>query len=275
MRPRHPAQARSIESERVRDSSPDLLDVPAAVVCAACGDPACLGCSTDEATYPSGIVAIVPWERSGTPVLARMWHTAKLATTQSSSFFGALPDGDLASALVFALLAETLAVSGLLVCLAGTALLVLPELLHVLRGDPRLLTSIVRGAFGCLFGLVVMMVGIHSAHGFALDFVANRRTVRKRARGLRFGLYACGWDLVTLPAGLLALALLDGPRAARRAFPLGLTAPMQAAEAYLVGVRGIALEQARVVARRATMFTGLAVTGFLITLAGCAFLITR
>jgi hypothetical protein len=252
-----------------------LLDVPAAVVCAACGDPACPGCAIDEPTHPSGIVAIIPWERPGLPLMPRMWQTSKLATTQASSFFGALPDGDISTALAFALVTETFAVAGLLLCFGALALVALPELLGLLRNDPSLLRAILRGGFGCLLGLVLTMVCIHAGHGIALDLAADRHAPRRRSRGVRFGLYACGWDLITLPAGLLALALFDGRRAARRAFPLGMTAPMQAAEAYLVGIRGIAPDNARRVARRATAITGLSVCAVLTLGAALAYLFAR
>jgi hypothetical protein len=269
------AHARPPDSSRLRDSSPDLLDVPAAVVCAACGDPMCAGCGFDEPTHPSGIVAIIPWERPGLAVLPRMWHTSKLATTQAASFFGALPDGEIAPALAFALVTETFAVGGLLLCVGAGALLALPELLGLLRADPALLATILRGGCACLVGLVLLMVGIHAGHGVALDLAADPKAARKRSRGVRFGLYACGWDLITLPPGLLTVALLDGRKAAARAFPLGLTAPMHAAEGYLVGVRGVPVEQARKVARRATALTGLAATLLLSVLTLLAFLLKR
>ncbi len=72
---------------------------------------------------------------------------------------------------------------------------------------------------------------------------------------MRFGLYACGWDLITLPFGLLATALISGLGAARTAAPLGLTAPLQAAEAYLIGHHGLSADSARRAARRAAYFT--------------------
>ena len=237
------------------DSAFDLVDVPAAVVCAACGNPDCSGCGVEEPTNASGVVAIIPWERPGVGLVRRLWQTSYLATTHARAFFGSLPDGDVSSALAFALVCETVAIGGLGIAASGLALAFVPELPSLLLDDHALCLSVMRGiCFGGLL-LVVAMVSVHVAHGLALDYTARRFGARKRGRGLRFGLYACGWDLITLPFGLIALALVEGLPAARRAVPLGLTAPLQSAEAYLVGVHGLGPDAARAGARRAARFT--------------------
>jgi len=49
---------------RLESGDPDAFDVPAAVLCAVCGQADCSGCSpADE--QASGVMAIVPWERPG------------------------------------------------------------------------------------------------------------------------------------------------------------------------------------------------------------------
>jgi hypothetical protein len=247
-------EARDLDRAK-RDSAFDLIEVPAAVVCAACGNPDCSGCGVEEPTNASGVVAIIPWERPGVALLRRLWQTSYLATTHARTFFGSLPDGDMSAALAFALVCETVAVSGLGLCAFGLALAFLPDLPSLLLGDHALRMAVIRGvSFGGLL-LVAAMVSVHAVHGLALDFAARRNGGRKRGRGLRFGLYACGWDLITLPLGLLTLALLEGISSAKRAVPLGLTAPLKSAEAYLTGVHGLAPETARAVARRAARFT--------------------
>ncbi|HTA92562.1 MAG TPA: hypothetical protein VK745_23450 [Polyangiaceae bacterium] len=249
------APARPDELASRDDSAFDLIEVPAAVVCAACGNPDCSGCGLEEQTNASGVVAIIPWERPGVGVFRRLWQTSFLATTHARTFFGALPEGDVSSALAFALICETVAVAGLGIGASVLALAFLPELPRLLLDDRALLKTVMRGfAFGGLL-LVLAMVSVHAAHGLSLDFAARRHGTRKRGRGLRFGLYACGWDLITLPFGLLTLALVEGIATARRAVPLGLTAPLQSAEAYLVGVHGLAPETARAAARRAARLT--------------------
>ena len=248
------ADARSSDPE-LRDSASDWVDVPAAVVCAVCGDPDCAGCALDELTNRSGVVAIIPWERPGLGFWRRLWQTSTLATIHSRTFFGALPDGDVSNALAFALLCETFAVSGLALGIGLSLLLFLPSLATLLASDATLRGSVVRGTVAGIFMLMLAMVSLHAVHGLALDLAARRYGSRRAGRGLRFGLYACGWDLITLPLGLLATAIFSGLSAARRAAPLGLTAPAHAAEAYLMGLHGLSGEQARFAARRAAYVT--------------------
>ncbi len=260
MAKRESADVRLPDASRARlDSAFDLVEVPATVVCAVCGTPDCLGCAVDEPTNASGVVAIIPWERPGVGFFRRLWQTSTLATVHARTFFSALPDGDASPALAFALVCETFAVAGL--CLAGglLALAFLPELPRLMIDDPALRRAVVRGTLSGVFMLMFAMVTVHAAHGIALDLAARRFGGRSKGRGLRFGLYACGWDLITLPFGLLTTALVDGMSAARRAAPLGLTAPRHATEAYLTGLHGLSPETARLAARRAAYFTAVPV----------------
>lgn len=266
------ADARARNRAPRDDSAFDLIDVPAAVVCAACGDPDCPGCAIDEKTHQSGVVAIIPWERPGVGFWRRLWQTATLATVHARTFFGAIPDGDVSTALSFALLSETFAVGGLAIGVSLVSLLCLPTLPTLLLEDPSLRSTVLRGAGFGAFMLVLAMVGLHALHGAALDIAARRFGGRSSGRGLRFGLYACGWDLITLPFGLLITALISGFGAARAAAPLGLTAPLQAAEAYLIGQHGLSAELARRAARRAAYFTAVPFVG-LIALAALAVLV--
>ncbi|MEP7049418.1 MAG: hypothetical protein ABJB12_03655 [Pseudomonadota bacterium] len=253
---RESAEVRAPDSGRAPlDSALDLVEVPATVVCAVCGTPDCLGCAAFEHTNASGVVAIIPWERPGMGFFRRLWQTSTLATVHSRTFFASLPDGDISPALTYALVCETFAVSGLGIIGALLALAFLPELPHLMVDDPLLRRAVVRGALSGIVMLMFAMVSVHAAHGVALDLAARRLGGRSKGRGLRFGLYACGWDLITLPFGLLTTALVEGPKAARRAAPLGLTAPLQAAEAYLTGLHGLNPETARLAARRAAYFT--------------------
>ncbi|HEX6275633.1 MAG TPA: hypothetical protein VFZ53_21475 [Polyangiaceae bacterium] len=233
----------------------ELSDVPAAVVCAACGQPDCPGClALDEPTHASGVVAIVPWERPGLSVLSRLWSTARLATLSPREFFSGLPDGDLRAPLTFGILAEALAVAGLAPLFVGFGLLA-PDMVKVALRDPAVQGFLVRAATLAGPSLVVLMVVLHVLHGAAIDRAARRAGSKKRGRGVRFGLYACGWDLVTLPLGLLLVALGDGPTAAARAFGAALTTPALATRAYLGGFHGLDPVRARAASRHAARLT--------------------
>src|SRR6187431_1237449 len=139
------ADARSSDGRARDDSAFDLIDVPATVVCAACGDPACGGCVFEEKTNQSGVVAIIPWERPGVGFWRRLWQTSTLATLHARTFFGALPDGEVSTALAFALVCETIAVSGLALGVALLGLVFLPALPGLMLDDPALRKTILRG----------------------------------------------------------------------------------------------------------------------------------
>jgi hypothetical protein len=266
------ADARDEAVESPTSETFELMDVPAAVVCAFCGDAECPGCAgLEEPTNASGVLAIVPWERPGSSALRRMWSTAKLATQSSETFFGALPEGDPVAALRFALIAELLAVAGLCVALVPVALLFAPWLATAVVHDPALRAMLARGLTCAIPGIGLVMVAIHAAHGYGLDLGARRHGARRRGRGLRFGLYACGWDLVTLPLGLAVIAIGDGMGAALRAAPLSLTVPGRAARAYLLGVHRLDEQAARRAARFALRISAAAVaitvtSGFLLAI---------
>jgi hypothetical protein len=232
--------------EPVDDGSLELVDVPAAVVCASCGDPECSGCVGEEPTHASGVVAIVPWERPGLTLPKRLWTTARLSTTASESFFGALPEGDVSAALRFALLCELLAVLGLCVAFVPVVLFAAPWAATALVADASLREGVLRAVAVGVPGVAFAMVALHVVHGLGLDLGARRQGARsRRNRGVRFGLYSCGWDLVTLPLGLACVAIGEGLRAALASAPLGLTVPARAARAYLRGVHQLDEQQAR------------------------------
>jgi hypothetical protein len=234
----------------VDETALELVEVPATVVCAVCGLPDC-SCEVDRPSAFSGVVAIVPWERPGGTVLSRLWATAKLATLSPAAFFSALPPGGIVAPALFAVLAELLSALGLVVTVGALALLLLPAVGPELMTNLMLRQLLAQIAAWGVPGLSFAMVLLHAAHGVALDAAARRLGSRQPGRGLRFGLYGCGWDLVTLPLGLLLLTLTDGPLTALRHSARGLTAPNSAALSYLVHVHHFEREQALRASRRA------------------------
>jgi hypothetical protein len=234
----------------VDDAALELSEVPATVVCAMCGLPEC-SCELDRPSSFSGVVAIVPWERPGGTLRSRLWSTAKLCTLSPSSFFAALPPGGVAAPFTFALLSEVLAAVGLCATLGALGVLLVPAFGAELLQNPTLRAAVLRGVLIGVPALSLAMIALHAGHGVALDSAAKRAGSLRTGRGLRFGLYACGWDLVTLPLGLLLLAFTDGPVSGVRHSARGLTAPSAAASAYLTHVHQLEADVAVKAARRA------------------------
>lgn len=227
-----------------RESRSDLLDVPAAVVCAFCGDADCTGCEDDLTR--SGVVSIVAWERPRMGALARLWSTARGSTRDAESFFELLPDGPLLPALRFAALCELLATTAIFAVFVALAAVVAPEWVKHVALDPAARGAAARIVVVGLPAFALLAVLAHVVHGLFVNVGATRQGARTaRTRALRFGLYACGWDLVMGPAGAALVALLEGRRPA---VALGRTLsglPTRATTAFLRGAYRLDGERAR------------------------------
>ncbi|HEY2364794.1 MAG TPA: hypothetical protein VGH87_00365 [Polyangiaceae bacterium] len=235
-------ELRSPEDSGGMGASNDFVEVPAAVVCALCGDPDCIGCAEERSR--SGVIAIVAWERPG-PALARLWATAKSSSVSAEAFFEALPDGPIMPALRFAFFAELVASASMLGMLAGIAFGLL-ALLGVLP-DGASLAIALRVALVAVFGLTTLLVAAHATHGLSLDKGARRVSNGdpKWTRALRFGLYAAGWDLVLGPVGFVVLLFREGPKAAFGIMRVARRLPTRSSLAFLRGTYGIDAEHAK------------------------------
>jgi hypothetical protein len=250
------------------DPVDDSIEVPAAVVCATCGDSTCTGCDHDQSR--SGIVAMVPWERPGSGgALARLWGTARATTLQGDVFFELLPDGPIAPALRFAFAAELLAAVGFFLSALPFVLALAPAwAAHVVR-DAGAREVAVRAFLVGVPGLALLLVAAHAAHGLALDRGARRVGGRASAgRALRFGLYASGWDLVMGPLGALVLGVTEGVGAVGTLLDLGPGLPGRCTRAFLRGcyrLEGARADKARaasmVAAAIATLIGAAAIVG--------------
>lgn len=208
------APNRAVDARANRIERDDLIDadVPAAVVCAHCGDADCPGCLHEQTR--SGVVAVVPWERPGASAWMRLWTTARATTFEADRFFESMPDGPLAPALRFAIVSVMIAATAM-------GLLLFVPLAVIAPGIP---------------GLAVLLVAAHVAHGWALDRGARSSGARgATTRALRFGLYAAGWDLVIGPLGVVVVAAKEGVRAALSIGGVGMGLPGRSARAFLRG----------------------------------------
>ena len=204
--PSDPALRRDLREAREVDLD---VDVPAAVVCALCGDSDCPGCQSELSR--SGVVTIVAWERPGGRTLPKLWETAHAATRDAEAFFELLPDGPIAPALKFALLCELFASGAIVVLLLAFTGAFAPAWLKHLALDPAARDLALRIFATGVPGLALLLVLAHAAHGYSLDIGARKNGARAAGtRALRFGLYAAGWDLVQGPVGAVILGVKKG-----------------------------------------------------------------
>jgi hypothetical protein len=246
--------ANEIQKRRELDELFDA-EVPAAVVCAQCGDADCPGCLHENTR--SGVIAVVAWERPGAPLFGRLWATARATTFDAERFFESLPDGPVAPALRFAILSEVLASTAM-----GIALLVPVAALapawakHLVLHEPL---TVARVSAAVIAGLAGLLVAAHAAHGWALDYGARRSGARSApTRGVRFGLYAAGWDLVVGPLGAIIVAVKEGIGAAVSIASLGIGLPGRSARAFLRGYYRLEGESARPALRASFVAAALA-----------------
>jgi hypothetical protein len=151
----------------------------------------------------------------------------------------------------FAILAEMLAVSSMIALLLPFVALALPTLAMEIVDNPTMLYAALRWLAIGVPVLAAWMVAAHATHGAALDMGASRNGGRaQRRRALRFGLYACGWDLMAGPLGVAVILFSKGWRAMIDLFNLSLHVPAKSSAALLHGVYGLRGEAA-VRARRA------------------------
>jgi hypothetical protein len=204
-------------------------EVPAAVLCTSCGRGDCPGCGTAEGSWASGVIAIVPWERAQSPWSVRLLDTVQATTRGAEGFFRALPDGSVRPALEFALVTEALAVGSTTLALTPLLLSMKPGLLFRCLSEARVAHAVLGAMLVSMVGFSLLLVAVHALYGLVL----GRGTSRSLA--LRFGLYACGWDLGTSPAGLIGFAVRSGPRAALGILKSAAAAPARSTEAALAG----------------------------------------
>jgi hypothetical protein len=232
--------------QRSEDEAADSVDVPAAVVCAFCGRGDCLGCG-DEANAASGMIAIVPWERAQMSWSGRFWATVHATTRGAEGFFRALPDGQVAPAFRFALLAEIFAVGSTALVVTPLAVLGVPGLLlrFLTQGTTR--QAVALAALVGIVGFTALLLVAHAVHGICLGKLIPR------TRALRLGLYSCGWDFGSSPAGIVTAFASGGFGAVRALTASSITAPARAADAALDGIfrlqgrEGVALKRRAVV----------------------------
>lgn len=249
----------------------DSIDVPAAVVCATCGRGDCPGC-LEEKTGASGVIAIIPWERPQPAWPTRFFATVQATTRGAEGFFCALPDGSVSPAFQFAVLAEIFAVGSTAAVVAPLAVLAVPGLLLRFLSNGTTREAV---ALSTLVGVVLftaLLVVAHAVHGLSLGRTASR------TRALRLGLYGCGWDFGSSPAGMIAATFAGGLKASFSLLLTSVTAPARAIDAALGGVfqlEGDAARKAKRRAMRVAMTLSVPAVAVILALIGMTALFTR
>ena len=219
-------------------------DIPPAVACARCGQSTCEGCA--GSVEPRSINPLadheqrdqLAWEVSENHSYAqRLVYTALVVAHPDQSYLEFPPQASLARAFHFAVVCEALAIGSFAVPWALGFALLFPGLSIELLASYQIITIV----FGVFVVLVVGVVLLHLLWGWALEWAIMRRGLMPRyAWGQRFGLYACGWDLLASPAGLALVSTMSGWGAAKRAAKHGISVPKIALYAYLSKTRHIA-----------------------------------
>jgi hypothetical protein len=194
----------------------------------------CAGCAPHAAA--SGTTGNIAWESVSGRWGERLWLTALATSAPPARVFAELSDGRLAPALGFALLAEGIAIGSLLLAVAAAGWLVAPDWCRLLVADPTLLGL----TLALPVAASIAMVGFHALWGLCLEVGARGPGSAPHYRqGLRFGLYACGWDLLTSPAGVVQGVLARGPLRAWKPILDAARVPRMAMRAYLSKCRGL------------------------------------
>lgn len=252
---------RGLRGREPEDEAADSIEVPAAVVCAMCGRGDCPGCAL-EASAASGVIAIVPWERPQAAWTGRLWQTVHATTRGAEGFFRAMPDGKIAPALRFAALVELLAVGSTALVVTPFVVLAIPGLFFRFVTQATTREAVALAALVGVAGFTLLLLAAHAVHGVSF----GKRISRTRA--LRLGLYACGWDFGSSPAGLITAVFSGGFGSALALAASSVSAPARAADAALDGIFLVYGADARRAKRRAVALAMLiAVPAVLVVLA--------
>jgi hypothetical protein len=187
----------------------ELRDVPAIAVCAQCGDPSCNGHDFEE-SGERPIHRLLPWEDGETPPFRSLWRTAMKSASDlelwvrasRSTGNGVMP------AFTFALACELCAVTAT----CGPLALLGGGLAWYFTHDVNAVLTVLALAARIALVFVPTMMVIHLVHHWVVAREGSKLgDPIARPAAFRAGFYACGWDLATGPAGILAPLLTGNP----------------------------------------------------------------
>ena len=232
--------------------------------CAHCGSITCEGCAPQVIVAEIETAALL-WQTASKHSLRTLYQTALQTAENASEVFADTGTRSLTKAAFFGVIVEVLAVSSTMIFYCALALLASPLFRRVVGTLPYFWPLF------CVSMLVFSMalLVIHLIWAFSQEYGIKRAGGKVNLRdGAIFGLYACGWDLLTSPAGLLLAALYRGIFSG---FPLirsASRAPKLATAAHLDLRRALSTDQKKSVFLWSLVITGSAVLfgGFLLFL---------
>lgn len=176
-------------------------------------------------------------------------QTVLLTAEHPKLCFGHLSREGFGRALAFALLCESLAISSFFLVAAVVSGLILPQVTARILFSPEVL----QGSVLVIGGLAVAMVLLHLLWGEFLERgVRSAGLALDRPRGLRFGLYACGWDFLTSPIGLFGATRARGRHFLAPMLAAGRV-PRQAMDHYLTDCRQLSPTERKLALRHMTL----------------------
>lgn len=215
----------------------ELRDVPAVAVCAVCGDPSCPGHDFEQ-SGERPIHRLLAWEDGETPPMRALWRTA-IATASDLELWvraSRSTGNGVGPAFTFALACEMVAVAAVCAPLAAA----FGGLAWAVTHNVAFVASVLSAWARIAVVFVPMMIVIHLVHqALIARFGGREGTPIARAATLRAGLYACGWDLATGPAGVIAPLLQLDVAAARARLNGNSTLYRDATVIWLRDVHGV------------------------------------
>ena len=213
----------------VERASRHSVEFPPVARCLRCGSAHCDGCESPTPQHMG-----LRWLSSERHSPLRLWGMACQSVEQPESWLPCLAGADLKSALGFAALAEGAAGTSLAIGLIGALSALAPSAEWSLQPE-------MWGWAGLfIIGFTCFMVALHVLWAVCLEALLQRHG-KPGALGLSlgFGLYACGWDLLTSPAGLALAVATRGRRRGVALVRAATIAPRSCLTWYLVNQRGV------------------------------------
>jgi hypothetical protein len=220
----------------------DLGDVPPTVISLEVVDP------------PEGRERL-PW--LDTMDSKALWQSAWQAVEQADTLAQRVAGDRVGRSLLFALSCELLAIGSIALALLLAVAAFYPHMVVVAVMNPGFGSQILQVAAAVVVLLSVGMVALHWLWAWAMELGARREGLPTRwAGGMTLASYACGWDLITSPLGVLLALLSHGRKSVGPIVAGALKAPRLCVLSYLEKTRGFAPEQQHRMLRFAAWLTG-------------------